>query len=285
MSAPDPASPSSFDSSAPAGSAAPRPLTDQDIVSLAAAPDLLVAMDFDGTLAHFSDDPYGVRAIDGAIDALTELAAAPHTTAMVISGRNMDQLTRATELPADGPVLLVGSHGAEPSPAAAGSGASALELTDEQSQLLHDLGERAESIASGLPGAWVEYKPVAVGLHTRTVKDSDAATAAAAELRSFAAGHASSHITEGKNILEIAVVSTTKGEFIQGYRERVNPNDLTVVFAGDDTTDETVLSTLDYSRDLGIRVGGGATSANRSLKAPEGVRDFLQALAKARRQR
>lgn len=242
-------------------------------------------MDFDGTLAHFSDDPYGVRAVDGAIDALTDLAAAPHTTAMVISGRNMDQLTHATELPADGPVLLVGSHGAEPSPAAAGSGASALELTDEQSQLLHDLGERAEFIASGLPGAWVEYKPVAVGLHTRTVKDSNAATAAAAELWSFAAGHASSHITEGKNILEIAVVSTTKGEFIQGYRQRVNPNDLTVVFAGDDTTDETVLSTLDFSRDLGIRVGGGTTSANRSLEAPEDVRDFLQALAKARRKR
>ena len=72
MSVPDPASP---DSSAPSGSAAPRPLSDQDIASLAAAPDLLVAMDFDGTLAHFSDDPYGVRAVDGAIDALTDLAA------------------------------------------------------------------------------------------------------------------------------------------------------------------------------------------------------------------
>ena len=76
-----------------------------------------------------------------------------------------------------------------------------------------------------------------------------------------------------------------------------------MLFAGDDTTDETALSTLHYSSDMapavgatdphlvapaantpdiGIRVGGGETSATHRLDTPEDVRDFLQDLLRRR---
>ena len=77
-----------------------------------------------------------------------------------------------------------------------------------------------------------------------------------------------------------------------------------MLFAGDDTTDETALSTLHYSPaadspadsagvddtppatapapDVGIRVGGGETSATHRLDTPEDVRDFLQDLLRRR---
>ena len=276
-------------------------LSDADLSDLAATPDLLVAMDFDGTLAHFSDEPTGVHAVPGAMEALKGLAELPNTVAMVISGRNLEQLAHATMLPVHGPVRLVGSHGAEP---AAGGTAN---LSPEQQAWLGELHSHAESIATEHEGAWVEVKPLAVGLHTRLVPDKQLAAQLNQRLADFAATSELSHVTWGKDILEVAVDKTTKGSYIEDFRRayaRQHGRELRVRFAGDDTTDETALSTLHYSPaadspadsagvddtppatapapDVGIRVGGGETSATHRLDTPEDVRDFLQDLLRRR---
>lgn len=268
-------------------------LSDADLSSLAAAPDLLVAMDFDGTLAHFSDKPTGVHAVPGAMEALEGLAELPNTVAMVISGRNLEQLAHATMLPAHGPVRLVGSHGAEP------ADGGATNLSPEQQSWLDDLRSHAEGISTKHEGAWVEVKPLAVGLHTRLVSDKELATQLNQRLAAFAATSELSQVTWGRDILEVAVDKTTKGSYIEDFRRAYahqHGRELRVLFAGDDTTDETVLSTLRYSpatspgtpsatapgSDVGIRVGGGETSATHRLDTPEDVRDFLQDLLRRR---
>lgn len=264
-------------------------LSDADLSGLAATPDLLVAMDFDGTLAHFSDEPTGVHAVPGAMEALEGLAALPNTEAMVISGRNLDQLAHATMLPVHGPVRLVGSHGAEP------ADGGAADLSPEQRSWLGELRSQAESIATEHEGAWVEVKPLAVGLHTRLVPDKQLAEQLNKRLADFAATSELSQVTWGKDILEVAVDKTTKGSYIEDFRRayaRQHGRELRVLFAGDDTTDESVLSTLCYSPatpptttpapDIGIRVGGGETSATHRLDTPEDVRGFLQDLLRRR---
>ena len=264
-------------------------LSDADLSGLAGTPDLLVAMDFDGTLAHFSDEPTGVHAVPGAMEALEGLAELPNTVAMVISGRNLEQLAHATMLPVHGPVRLVGSHGAEPADGGAAN------LRPEQQAWLGELRSHAEGIAAEHEGAWVEIKPLAVGLHTRLVQDKQLAEQFNQRLADFAATSELSQVTWGKDILEVAVDKTTKGSYIEDFRRayaRQPGRELRVLFAGDDTTDETVLSTLRYSPatspgtapapDIGIRVGGGETSATHRLDAPENVRDFLQDLLRRR---
>ena len=264
-------------------------LSDADLSGLAGTPDLLVAMDFDGTLAHFSDEPTGVHAVPGAMEALEGLAELPNTVAMVISGRNLEQLAHATMLPVHGPVRLVGSHGAEPADGGAAN------LRPEQQAWLGELRSHAEGIAAEHEGAWVEIKPLAVGLHTRLVQDKQLAEQFNQRLADFAATSELSQVTWGKDILEVAVDKTTKGSYIEDFRRayaRQPGRELRVLFAGDDTTDETALSTLRYSPatspgtapapDIGIRVGGGETSATHRLDAPENVRDFLQDLLRRR---
>jgi len=264
-------------------------LSDADLSGLAATPDLLVAMDFDGTLAHFSDEPTGVHAVPGAMEALEGLAELPNTVAMVISGRNLEQLAHATMLPVHGPVRLVGSHGAEPA-----DGGTA-NLSPEQQAWLGELRSHTEGIAAEHEGAWVEVKPLAVGLHTRLVSDKELAAQLNQRLANFAATSELSHVTWGKDILEVAVDKTTKGSYIEDFRRayaRQHDRELRVLFAGDDTTDETALSTLRYSPttppatapapDVGIRVGGGETSATHRLDTPEDVRDFLEDLLRRR---
>ena len=135
----------------------------------------------------------------------------------------------------------------------------------------------------------------AVGLHTRLVQDKQLAEQFNQRLADFAATSELSQVTWGKDILEVAVDKTTKGSYIEDFRRayaRQPGRELRVLFAGDDTTDETVLSTLRYSPatspgtapapDVGIRVGGGETSATHRLDTPEDVRDFLQDLLRRR---
>src|SRR5947209_4848174 len=56
-------------------------------------PDVLVATDFDGTLAPIVVDPQQSRPVDGAIDALAALAAAGARVA-VITGRDAGTVVR-----------------------------------------------------------------------------------------------------------------------------------------------------------------------------------------------
>ncbi|TYR20903.1 trehalose-phosphatase [Corynebacterium urealyticum] len=282
----------------------PDTLGAQDLSYLAAAERLLLAVDFDGTLAEFSDSPTDVRAVPGALEALHELAGLPGVTVLIISGRQLRELSAVTGLPvleSPGPddIRLVGSHGAEDSLSggtdtssedAAGSTADAAanSASSAQAQVLQKLGSHAEQIAAANPGMWVEYKPYSVGLHTRQATSPEAAEQANQRLAEFAATCSNPavpvQVTWGRDILELSVATATKGSYVVGLRTQLPEH--VVFFLGDDVTDETVLATLTQPRpDVGVHVGGrlaDTTAATRSLGSPFDVRDALQQLAELR---
>ena len=82
------------------------------IAELARVENLLVCVDFDGTICELGPDAYAVQPHPAAIAALEELAGLPGTTVAVLSGRHLEGLRRVC--PLREPVILVGSHGAEP---------------------------------------------------------------------------------------------------------------------------------------------------------------------------
>ena len=249
-----------------------------EIESLAQAEQLLVAMDFDGTMAPFTSDPMASRPEPGALEALTELAGLAGTTVMIVSGRNLKQLREVTGLHkgVDTPIRLVGSHGAEPAEE------ELKPLTDKQHKLYAQLESAAEAAATLHAGLWVERKPLSVGLHSRKVSNKDVADQANASFLSTAHTLDDVKVTQGKSVVEVAVDSTSKGDYVNAFRTQHNIP--TVVFAGDDTTDESVMAVLDVARgDVSIKVGAGKSKAARRLANTVAVRDFLQALATARK--
>lgn len=250
----------------------PTALTAADSENLAHAHNLLIAMDFDGTLAPLHTDPTQCRAVPGAIDALLGLAELPGTTAMILSGRNLQLLGIGTQLDPwnCGQLLLVGSHGAQPADHPTPT------LTHEQHLLLSEIGAAAQQCALKDPGMWVETKTLAVGLHTRGAHDPHVAQAALDEFRRWASARPGAHLTEGKKILEVSVSSVTKGSYLKEFLRSATPAFDAVAFAGDDTTDETAMSILNPATDLGIKVGDGDTAAHRRVASPEELRDFLQ---------
>ena len=70
-------------------------------------------------------------------------------------------------------------------------------------------------------------------------------------------------LTEGKAVLEFAVIQTDKGEAIDILRSRQNT--ATVVFFGDDVTDEKAFRRLSGD-DVGVKVGPGETLAHMRIE-------------------
>jgi trehalose 6-phosphate phosphatase len=232
----------------------------------AATARLLVASDFDGTLAPIVNNPADARPLPHAADALIALAALPATTVALVSGRALRVLRELSSMP---PVVqLVGSHGAE-----FDSGFA----HDIDHELLARINEELTAIAATRPGVTVEPKLASVALHVRNASPADGRDAL--EAARVAAGSWDAELTEGKAVLEFAVISTDKGEAVDIIRDR---DDATaVVFFGDDVTDEKAFVRM-RDGDLGVKVGPGDTHAAYRVESPEDVAAALTHLLERR---
>ena len=80
---------------------------------IAATERLLVALDFDGTLALLQDEPMTARMLPESRAAVDALIAAPETVVALVSGRSLADLEEISEHTDTSAILLAGSHGAE----------------------------------------------------------------------------------------------------------------------------------------------------------------------------
>ena len=238
----------------------------------AAAPTLLVATDFDGVLAPLVLDPSQSRALPGTLEDLESLASLPSTHAAVVSGRDLETLTRLTAL-SDTAVTRIGSHGAESS-----DDTGPNDLDGSGAERLAALVEDVATVAAEHPGSGVEHKPAAVVLHTRGMDHGPAKAAEDAAIE-VAARHTEVHVMHGKHVVEMSVVRADKGTALMALRDAVGAD--AVVYFGDDVTDEDVFRLLGEV-DVGVKVGDGPTSATHRVGTPEDVASALSMLLEQR---
>lgn len=242
--------------------------------ALARERSLLIALDFDGTLAPFVDVPGEARATPRAKAAIARLRALPHTAVAYVSGRPIASLARVTEASDD--ELLIGSHGVE---VRLHGGATELELEPGERTLLAALDADLERLVAEHPGAHLERKPAGFGVHTRLLDREDAAALQTAALAAAEALGPAVTVRGGKDVVEFAVRGATKGDGVRRLREHLGAS--AVLFAGDDVTDEDGFRAL-TTRDVGIKVGDGATAAEYRVAHPDQLADALGLLADAR---
>jgi len=243
------------------------------LATLAATDSLLVAVDFDGTLAPLVERAEDARPLPAAAAALRSLASAPGTSTALISGRALDSLRAVAEPEPE--TLLVGSHGAE---TWTGPNAAPLQLTPEQADLLVRARAAVAEVAQAWDGCRLEDKPAGVVLHTRSASDDDAAAAVDAA-RARLGKLDGVQVTDGKRVLEASVVHANKGEGIVALRELTGATG--VLFAGDDVTDERGFAVL-QDADVGIKVGPGETAAQFRVESPEEFAAVLEHLHELR---
>lgn len=226
---------------------------------------VLVALDFDGTLAPLQDDPSASRILPAGVEVLARLAATDGVWLALVSGRSMNDLHTLAEVPAG--TLLIGSHGAERARVTTfGLDRDVVQLSDEQADRLATLGARALRIARGRDGVWVETKPTAVVVHTR-LAEHDVARPAEDEAI-LLGGELGSGVLHGKDVVEISVLRASKGEALVALRDELGT--ACVLYAGDDVTDEHAFEALSAD-DVTIKVGDGETVARFRVDSAEAL--------------
>lgn len=248
---------------------------DGALARLAAVDRLLVALDFDGVLAPLVNDPSTSRPLPGSADAVRRLAGHPRTTAVMLSGRGRDDLAAVSGF--GPPVHLVGSHGAEfDDELAARLGRGGL-LTETQQRRREALLAGLRELVDAAPGARLEPKPAGAAVHVRGM-DPAGGTALLDRVEAEWV-RAGVDATPGKDVLDLAVLRSTKGSAVEALREHLGAD--AVLFAGDDVTDETAFRVL-RDGDVGIKVGDGDTAAGFRVADPHALTGVLAGLADRR---
>lgn len=225
---------------------------------------ILIALDFDGTLAPLVDDPENSRMIPPARKALEKLTARQGVSVAIVTGRAIDSVKRVADPLKEW--FLVGSHGIEV--------LSPGDVTSYETPWLvpADLTEAFDAVVNAHPGTRLEHKPFGLALHTRGVEQPVARGAESAAYDACDAWGGDLVVRTGHGIVECSIREATKGDGIEEIRRRLQPS--AVLFAGDDRTDEDGFAVLG-AQDVGIRVGGAETIAPYRLADASAVAEAL----------
>jgi trehalose-phosphatase len=228
---------------------------------------LLVGLDVDGVLAPIVAHAADAALLTGTIDVLLALSA--RSPIGIVSGRSLADLGRFGFPDA---LMVSGSHGVER------RGRELSALTEQESARLRRLRALAEDAAHDAGrGAWVEPKPTGVVLHVREA-DPARSVAAAHDLARTAMRIRGTDVKRGRSVVELTARPASKATAISDMRTDCGA--VSVVFVGDDLTDEDVFATLGAG-DVGVHVGTAVTKAGHRLRDPADVQRFLRALVDA----
>lgn len=203
---------------------------------------VLLAFDYDGTLAPIVTDPERATMRQATRELLGELTR--HYRVIVISGRAQpDVLERLRGL---GVQEVVGNHGMEPWHA---SGRHIAEVQRWRPVL--------EACVASLRGVTIEDKSFSVAIHYRQSREKKKARA---EILKAAAALGDVRVIGGKQVVNILPKDAPhKGIALERERERLRCD--TAIYVGDDETDEDVFTLDQPGRLLTVRVGAKRTSA------------------------
>lgn len=232
---------------------------------------LLVALDFDGTLAPHVDEPEDARAVAGSREAVQRLLEQNGVRVALVSGRALVSLRHVADPPER--VLLTGSHGVEVQLDTPGI---ELDLVTAELEQLETLARVLERISAPVEGAWIERKPAGLALHTRLTTPQEGQAVqrqARSEVDELLPGLT---VREGKNVLEFSVRTSNKGEALERLRQHTGAD--AILYAGDDVTDEDGFAAL-RPNDLGLKIGPGESLAGYRVRGPEEVAQVLALLA------
>ena len=237
---------------------------------LSRATSLLIACDFDGTLAPIVDHPRDVVPHRTSLTALRTLAAMPNTHVVVISGRPLDDL--ADHIPTKENIHLVGSHGAE------SSGLPPIELNQSDLKIRDELKQLVADLVDKYPGSLAEPKPYGVAFHYRNVALDQTSTALADAIEG--PGSLPGVVTlTGKMVIEFSVRHINKGVALSALRQAVGAVGLLVI--GDDVTDEDSFAVAGPG-DVSIKVGEGPSIARYRVETPSDVSSVLATVVERR---
>lgn len=244
------------------------------LAALPATEDLLVLVDFDGTLSDIVATPDAAVPVVGAEDALARLGE--RCAVAVVSGRPVRDLRR--RLRTTPGIILAGGHGTEV--AYPDGTEEALIDPDVVGPTLDRVSAELADVVD-LAGGWlIERKPVSLAVHHRQVADPGQALL---KIRRILDAHTGNEpgfvVTDGKAVTELRPAGVTKGTVVDRLADADPARHLVVI--GDDVTDEDAFDAANRRGGTTVVVADDeqASVATFRVTDPAGVVVLLDAIA------
>jgi trehalose 6-phosphate synthase/phosphatase len=253
--------------SRPAGPAAERSVLSR----VRESKDLVLLLDYDGTLVPFAETPELARPDAALLDLLAALAKRPRTSVHLVSGRSRDNLERwFSELP----IGLHAEHGLWSRPPAGTWTRLPLGDTGWRDRVLTIL----EDFAERTPGSLVERKAAGFSWHYRAA-DPEYGPLQARELLlhlSEVLANQPVEVLAGEKVVEVRPHGVHKGRVVPAVESTVAAGALFVAL-GDDRTDDELFAKLPATG-VRVRVGDRPGPADLVLSSAPAVREWLRRL-------
>jgi trehalose-phosphatase len=232
---------------------------------------VLIALDFDGTIAPIVNRPDRARVPVAIRRWLSRAAKRPGLRVALLSARPMADLARY--LP-DGGLLRVAQYGLE------GVDSPGPERLARFRDRARRIRLELEALVPRHRGARIEDKRLTVALHYRGVGASRrAALMRALRPIKARAKRLGFHTEPGRCVIDFVPARYDKGRALRALRRRVRP--AVTFYFGDTDGDEPAFAVLGRA-DFAVRVGAGPTAAPYRVRGPGDVARFLRALAALR---
>jgi len=228
--------------------------------------DVILFLNFDGTLVDIVDFPDPVSVPSATRKLLNDLHAMPGCKTVLLSGRSMRDLVGFFP---DFPGTIVGSHGAEQR-----IDGKLWQHPAKDSLELARIIQMVHGWADNEPDVLVEEKPCSVVQHFNRAPDK---MAEALNFMECIAAHFDGfmlHRVKLKMAAEILPENVSKRRAVEVLMQQW-PSRMPIAF-GDDLGDEEVFEAVNRSGGQSIRVGNGETYAMFRLADPGAVRDTLR---------
>ncbi|KAI5657711.1 hypothetical protein M9H77_26504 [Catharanthus roseus] len=260
---------------------------------------IVVFLDYDGTLTPIVDDPERAFMSDAMRIAVRDVAR--HFPTAIISGRSRRKVYEFIKLDE---VYYAGSHGMDimgPSIQLdsyeckyrkqaldkQGNEVTIFQPAREFLPAIQEMLSELKEITIGIPGVFIEDNRFCISVHYRHVKDNDYPTLENKVL-SVLGQHSGFHLTKGKKVFEIRPsIKWNKGNALVYLLDTLgfaaNSNNVVPIYIGDDKTDEDAFKVL-KSGGVGYPIIVSSTPrqtlASSSLRDPSEVLSFLIRLAR-----
>jgi trehalose-phosphatase len=230
---------------------------------------LHVASDYDGTLIPIAEHPDGVTLPERTRGALHRLGAIPDVSLAILSGRRLDDLEREFE---GSRIFLAGAGGLESRDE---HGRRQVHLPMD-SRLPEDLRQSLETWCQRFPGAWVEDKRFSYALHYRAVPPALQPAFGAGVRRRARPFREQAQLVHGKRVFEVMpAVPWEKSAALRLWLDSRGSSG-TLMFFGDDTSDEPVHRLVRERGGIAVAVGRVVSAAEFGLPSPDEVVWFLE---------
>jgi trehalose-phosphatase len=239
---------------------------------------LLLLTDYDGTLAPIASEPEAARLPEAVHADLLALAGLPRVQFGVVSGRDLQDLRRLVAVP---DAIYGGCYGLE----IEGPGIRFVHPDAEAQVASLDAISRELALrAPTVPGMRVEPKRFGLAVHYRHVPADLMERVETETARAIQRNGSRLKIFHGLQVMEIQPqVGWTKGDCVLWIRDvvrRTSGDRLTVLYMGDDWTDEFAFDAL-AGEALTISVGSlvPASKAAHRVQDVAAVRELLATIA------